>query len=114
MWFVFALALTGLLAAAGVAVYSIPASYATISDPPILTRSQHLNGPRCPGCGVVESMRQTGPPGNTGLQATFEVTVRFRDGSRAVYSEASPRTWRVGTRVVVVGMDALLSPPEGR
>jgi len=113
MWLTLAVVLSSLLAAAGVAVTYIPDSYAKISDPPDLTPSHPRAGTRCPGCGVVESMRQTGPPGDTGMLASFEVTVRFRDGSRVVYSEASPRTWRVGTRVIVLGMDSLRSPPDG-
>jgi hypothetical protein len=33
----------------------------------------------------------------------YEFTVRFRDGSTTVLSEASPRTWRLGNRVIVIG-----------
>ena len=32
----------------------------------------------------------------------YEVTVRFRDGATTVLNQASPGTWRLGSRVVVV------------
>jgi hypothetical protein len=81
---------------------------------------------RCPECGVVESMREIGRSGDRIGQAAvdldstrrtcgsafgadaatercFEITVRFRDGSRTVFREASPRAWRAGNRVMVIG-----------
>ena len=88
------------------------------------------NRARCPACGVVESMRKIEPQGNVGGQyaadvksarsvtggasgsaiaanATtgkgYEITVRFRDGSTTVLNEASPRTWPLGSRVMVIG-----------
>jgi hypothetical protein len=33
----------------------------------------------------------------------YEITVRFRDGSTTVLNEASPRTWRLSNRVIVIG-----------
>ena len=33
----------------------------------------------------------------------YEITVRFRDGSTTVLDEASPRTWQLGNRVIVIG-----------
>jgi hypothetical protein len=80
----------------------------------------------CPECGVVESIRQIGRSGDVGgrdrvdVKAVgrvsgngvaadamtgkiYEMTVRFRDGSTAVFNEASPRTWRLGSRVIVIG-----------
>jgi hypothetical protein len=73
---------------------------------------------RCPECGVVESMRQVKPSadikvaggvsGNPIVASTtttkdYEMTVRFRDGSTTVFNEANPRTWRLGSRVMVIG-----------
>ncbi len=84
---------------------------------------------RCPECGVIESMRRIersgdgvrqdavdiGAPrvvsdasaGAIAADATsgkgYEFTVRFRDGSTAVFSDANPRAWRLGSRVVVLG-----------
>jgi hypothetical protein len=88
------------------------------------------NWASCPGCGVIESMRQTGPPQNVLRQAAiavrvagsnpggasggaiagggaarkgYEFTVRFRDRSTMIFSEASPRAWGLGTPVMVIG-----------
>jgi hypothetical protein len=81
---------------------------------------------RCPECGVVESMREIehsgdgdgqgaieldGAPRACGSALTvdptaahcFESTVRFSDGSRMVLEEASPRMWRAGSRLMVIG-----------
>ena len=83
-------------------------------------------GVRCPECGVVESIRQIERPGDAGGHGAaagkvagsvsdsavaaddaagngYEITVRLRDGSRTVFNEASPRTWRPGSRVIVIG-----------
>jgi hypothetical protein len=84
----------------------------------------------CPACGVVESMRKIERPGDVGGQYTadikvargasgsasgsaiaanavtgkgYAITVRFRDGSTTVLNEASPRTWPLGSRVMVIG-----------
>jgi hypothetical protein len=81
----------------------------------------------CRECGVVISMRQrvndpgagidpveaqlagripVGAPHATGTSAvtatSYEIAVRFQDGSTIVLNEASPRNWRTGTRVIVV------------
>jgi len=88
------------------------------------------NGVWCAECGVVASMRQSVHTGDTGNSATvvarlagsasdgtsgqaspsdkstrveYEFTVRFRDGSAIVFNEATPRTWRLGSRVIVIG-----------
>jgi hypothetical protein len=88
------------------------------------------NRARCPACGVVESIRKIERPGNVGGQYTadirvargltggasgsaiaanaitgngYAITVRFRDGSTTVLNEASPRTWPLGSRVIVIG-----------
>jgi hypothetical protein len=88
------------------------------------------NRASCPGCGVIESTRQTEPPENVRRQGavaervagpnpggasggaiagagaarkSYEFTVRFRDRSTMSFSEASPRAWGVGTPVVVIG-----------
>jgi hypothetical protein len=88
------------------------------------------NRASCPACGVVESMRKIERPGDVAGQYTtdirvargvtggasgsaiaannltgrgYEITVRFRDGSTTVLNEASPRTWPLGSRVMVIG-----------
>ena len=94
------------------------------------------NRARCPACGVVESMRKIERQGDGGGQYTadvkiarsvtggasgsaiaanattgkgYEITVRFRDGSTTVLNEASPRTWPLGSRVMVIGRSSASS-----
>jgi outer membrane lipoprotein SlyB len=88
------------------------------------------NRAQCRTCGVVESMRKIERQGDVGGHHTadikvaggvtggafgsaiaanaitgkgYEITVRFRDGSTTVLNEASPRTWPLGSRVMVIG-----------
>jgi hypothetical protein len=61
----------------------------------------------CAECGVVESIRQIRVSGAAaavnGITAnSYEITVRFRDGATTVFSEASPRNWQLGSRVIVI------------
>ncbi len=81
---------------------------------------------RCPECGTIESMRRIELAGLRGPQhhdprrfpdadsggataaiaaagTTYETTVRLRDGTTAVFNEATPRAWRPGGRVMVIG-----------
>jgi len=85
---------------------------------------------RCRDCGVVESMRQIERSRDVGTQDTadaaiargvssnlsgsavaanviteknYEIKVRFRDGSTMIFNEATPQTWRLGTKVIVIG-----------
>jgi hypothetical protein len=37
-----------------------------------------------------------------GTERSYDVTVRFRDGSTIVFSEATPRSWRTGSRVIAI------------
>ena len=74
------------------------------------------NRTRCAGCGVIESMRSIESSGDASGSAiaadavpgkSYEITVRFRDGSTTVFNEGTPRAWRVGSRVIVIaGSDA--------
>jgi len=63
----------------------------------------------CTGCGVVESVRAVERP--TGAQLTtvdagYRIVIRFRDGSRQVFDEASARTLQPGERIqVIAGAD---------
>jgi outer membrane lipoprotein SlyB len=34
---------------------------------------------------------------------SYEITVRFRDGSTTVFNETGSRTWRLGARVIMIG-----------
>lgn len=40
---------------------------------------------------------------NSGTEHGYETTVRFRDGSTTVFYEMTQRTWRPGSRVLVIG-----------
>jgi hypothetical protein len=78
----------------------------------------------CSECGVVESIREIARPEVVGRQddvklaprvsgggivartivgKSYEITVRFRDGSTTVFNEAGARTWRMGSRVIMIG-----------
>jgi len=72
------------------------ASAGVVSDTPTRTT--------CAGCGVIESVREIDTRGEHAAESTrsYEVTIRFRDGSRHVFNEATPRMWRSGTRVMVI------------
>jgi hypothetical protein len=125
-----------LLAASGIVaiVRAIPASYASIPNDgasghaavPGGLEDAYVNGPRnrawCPECGFVESIRHIESSANVGVAGgvsggaiaasavtgkDYEITVRFRDGSTTVFNEATPRTWRLGSRVIVIsGLNA--------
>jgi hypothetical protein len=86
----------------------------------------------CPECGFIESMRKIeidrsggsgardtaevnvaggaargasggANPANALAATGYEFTVRFRDGRTTVFTDASAGTWRVGSRVIVIG-----------
>jgi hypothetical protein len=56
---------------------------------------------RCDTCGVVEMVRTLHLAGAT--PATYELTVRFRDGSRRVSSHADHAGWRAGDSILLMG-----------
>ena len=55
---------------------------------------------RCRECGVVESMRALA---SMEASAGHEITVRMRDGSARVLSDAGPASWRLGERIILIG-----------
>jgi hypothetical protein len=63
----------------------------------------------CTGCGVVESVRVVEQPTGARLttgDAGYRIVIRFRDGSRQVFDEASARTLQPGERIqVIAGAD---------
>jgi hypothetical protein len=59
---------------------------------------------RCESCGVVESITRFEPEGTQ--PASYEFTVRLRDGSARVSSMPSPFTWRVGDTIMLKGGEA--------
>lgn len=77
--------------------------------------------PRCPGCGMIVSVREVDlqdeaaghaasdrgladHPGEARLTParSHEITIRMADGSSRVINHASPASWRPGERVVVI------------
>jgi len=63
---------------------------------------------KCAECGFVASVRRIAARGNA--PATDEITVRLRDGSTHVHTEAAPTGWRRGQRVVFIAGER---PPDG-
>jgi hypothetical protein len=76
----------------------------------------------CPECGFVESIRHIERAANIGIaggvsgggsasataasaapRKDYEITVRFRDGSTTIFNETTPRAWRLGSQVIVIG-----------
>jgi hypothetical protein len=56
---------------------------------------------RCEACGVVEAIRRIDAVG--ALPATYEFTVRLRDGSTRLSSDASQSNWRAGDAIMLIG-----------
>jgi hypothetical protein len=56
---------------------------------------------RCDACGVVEAIRRIDPVG--ALPAAYEFTVRLRDGSTRLSSNASLASWRAGDNIMLIG-----------
>jgi len=56
---------------------------------------------RCEACGVVEAIRRIDPVGE--LPATYEFTVRLRDGSMRLSTDTSPAKWREGHHIMLIG-----------
>jgi hypothetical protein len=100
--------------------------YSRTALAPVQAETDRRDRARCPECGVVESMRRTEQSGGMGAtdavdldrterafrsaaagnaiaERGYAITVRFRDGSRTVFNEVSPRSWRPGSRVIVIG-----------
>ena len=61
-------------------------------------------GATCIECGVIESVWERAVRSEQAAESTrsYEVTIRFRDGSKRVFSEATPRMWRSGTAVKII------------
>ena len=56
---------------------------------------------RCAACGVVQAIRRIDAAGDTA--ETYEFTVRLRDGSIRVSSDASQAKWRAGDSIILIG-----------
>ena len=56
---------------------------------------------RCAACGVVQAIRRIEPEG--ALPASYEFTVRLRDGSIRLSSHTSQAKWRIGDAIMLIG-----------
>jgi hypothetical protein len=56
--------------------------------------------PKCPECGVVDSVRNVNAEDDGSPR--FEITVRLRDGSTRVNRVTDPTQWRVGERITFI------------
>jgi len=56
---------------------------------------------RCAGCGVIQAIRRIDAAG--AMPASYEFTVRLRDGSIRVSSDASQARWRAGDNIMLIG-----------
>ena len=61
---------------------------------------------RCPGCGIVESIRALAPV--EGSPASYEFIVRLRDGTLRTSTTDGKAAWRVGDPILLVGGPARL------
>jgi hypothetical protein len=57
--------------------------------------------PSCASCGVVESVMWLEPVGDR--PASYELTVRLRDGSSLTSRIADTAHWRAGDRIILIG-----------
>jgi hypothetical protein len=97
------------------------------SLPGVLATINRRNRALCLECGVVESIRQIERSSDVGrlrtkavghvfggaslstvasnaeAESVYEFTVRFRDGSTTTFNEANPRSWPLGSRVILIG-----------
>ncbi len=55
---------------------------------------------KSPACGFVQSVRRVKARGDN--PETYEITLRLRDGSTHVLTEAAPANWRRGESVVFI------------
>lgn len=100
---------------------SLPAAVAEHNVPERVAADGIRARPKCPGCGVIVSMREVDLQGEASSQAvaggvltenseearltparSHEITIRMADGSGRVINHASPASWRPGERVVVI------------
>ena len=57
--------------------------------------------PRCEECGVIDSYRPIAATGSS--PATYEITLRMRDGSMRVLNDAGPASLRPGDHITLIG-----------
>jgi hypothetical protein len=62
---------------------------------------------RCEACGIVQAIRRIEPAG--ALPASYEFTVRLRDGSIRLSSNQTQAKWRTGDAIMLIGGTGLIS-----
>jgi hypothetical protein len=64
-----------------------------------------LDKPRhCAHCGWIEAKREMVPGiADPHAQTVYEYTVRMADGSRSMFREKLPVSWRLGERLILIG-----------
>ena len=70
-------------------------------DAPAAIDTKARSRSRCDTCGFVETIRRVEPEGI--VPAGYEFTVRLRDGSARISSDASSAKWHIGDRVMLIG-----------
>jgi hypothetical protein len=87
-------AVVTIFSAAGSALHAwTPAQ--THIDPPESVEDATAHAVRCPHCARIESKRELAP-------GMFEYTVRSSGGSRSIFEQALPTSWRVGERLMLI------------
>lgn len=99
-----------IVAVCGMAIAHVPSRWSAGTVEPSATESSSSAGARsvepapararCPGCGVVESIRPLAA--SAGQPSGYEFTVRLRDGSARVSRTDGPGSWRVGDRIILM------------
>jgi hypothetical protein len=88
-----------LFSAAGTALHAWAPALARIDAPvaevPEALEEATAHAVRCPHCARIESKRELAP-------GMFEYTVRSSGGSRSVFEQALPTSWRVGERLMLI------------
>jgi len=102
----FALSLSGLVGV--ICLLTIFVANKPASAVPVATAAPaNKSGPaakprfRCEACGVVESLQRT--EAGDGRSAAYQFTVRMRDGSSRLSSDANSGKWRIGDHVMLIG-----------
>jgi hypothetical protein len=80
-----------------------PAAAVPVTTAAAVDKSQPAAKPRfrCETCGVVEGLHRT--EAGDGLPATYLFTVRMRDGSSRLSSDANSGKWRIGDHIMLIG-----------
>jgi len=75
----------------------VPEAAAPMGAPTVKAHSRA----RCAACGVVQAIRRVDAAGDA--PASYEFTVRLRDGSIRLISDASQAKWRAGDNIMLIG-----------